>query len=205
MIKLTVTLADVKDGEVVIKLYPTISTQKLVDDLCRYWGISAQGRVIYLMRYGTLLPLKGTRTLAENGVQDNSLLVVDVQRQLVSYDPSTPIVKIDYEFVFLAEHNTGKRFHIRWHPAVIGRQDKMDPDHMKSLCVDLSEVDKNLMISRRHAAILLYQDRYFICSINPRNPTFLNQKQIAFKESVPLQIGDTIRMGQLFFEFQIIR
>lgn len=76
-------------------------------------------------------------------------------------------------------------------PIVIGRRSK---DFIPN--IDLTELDKNLIVSRRHAEILLEEKGYYLLrALNTRNGTFVNGVEIKPNEIRRLENRDTILFG----------
>lgn len=96
---------------------------------------------------------------------------------------------------FFRDDKTQKEFDILWQPAIIGRQDA-DPAHNELLAVDLSAFPEGRRISRQHAQVTFVNDRYYLESLSPNNPTYLNDEKSPIIEKRRLESGDKIRLGK---------
>ena len=75
-------------------------------------------------------------------------------------------------------------------PALIGRKGKsMTPQ------VDLSDLDKNLVVSHAHAEITEQNGQYELHTLKPRNGMFLNGTPLAPDSFSPLNDGDQLGFG----------
>ena len=76
------------------------------------------------------------------------------------------------EMVYLRESQSERVFKLGWHPAIIGRPDKLAGND-SLLAVNLQEFANNLRVSRRHAQIMKENDQFYLESLS-RNPIMIN-------------------------------
>ncbi|MBN1933979.1 MAG: FHA domain-containing protein [Anaerolineae bacterium] len=80
---------------------------------------------------------------------------------------------------------------------VLGRFDSLTgirPD------VDLSFEDRSTMaVSRRHARIIGWHNRYEIEDLGSSNGTWINNKRLNNEQKQPLKVGDVVRLGRCIF------
>lgn len=74
--------------------------------------------------------------------------------------------------------------------SVIGRQMR---DNFVD--IDLTALDINTVVSRRHAVITHLKNRYLIKDINSKNGTYVNNERIPAEQSVTLQSKDIVCLG----------
>lgn len=84
----------------------------------------------------------------------------------------------------------GYIFELNVFPAIIGRK---SGDFIPQ--VDLSEIDKNMLCSRKHAQVTVEGKAYKIQPFTTTNGTFINNVQIPPNEVHSLVEGDTIQFG----------
>ncbi len=85
---------------------------------------------------------------------------------------------------------------------LIGRSDKMStlaPD------IDLTEFDKEMVTSRKHAKLTKKGDIYTIEDLNSTNFTYLNGRMLSPRTSTKLDDGDVIRIGKIYLVFTRIK
>ncbi len=82
-------------------------------------------------------------------------------------------------------------YDIQWQPAIIGRPSP-DASQTSLLAVNLEWVENNRRISRQHAQITEADGTFFIESLSPNNPTFINSTRLSLDEKYPLSHGDFI-------------
>jgi hypothetical protein len=87
-------------------------------------------------------------------------------------------------------HADGIIFSLGNPPISIGRS-----SHDYKPDVDLSELDKNLIASRKHAEILKKEKHYILRSLSPTNGTLLNGSPLENETETVLQSGDVILFG----------
>lgn len=150
--------------------------------------------------------LDGDRTLDELGIHTGSELVFERARMRLSQQ----MIARGGQFfqgihsakrVVLRERQSGEEFPIRWQPAIIGRAAASDPLSAEALAVNLSDTEEGRTVSRQHAQLTEYNGRYFVEALSDKNPTFLNQHELAVGEKRALEPGDTIRVGKVDLVF----
>ena len=95
---------------------------------------------------------------------------------------------MEINLVFIKKDGTTQSFKLPSAVVFIGRRQDCD------LCIPLS------MVSRRHCEIYSEYGRVMVRDLKSRNGTFVNGESIA---EVQVKAGDTLRIGQVNFIFQI--
>lgn len=103
----------------------------------------------------------------------------------------------------LLHEKSGKEFRLSaGAETMIGRRDPVtgiDPD------VDLTPVDTQRSISRRHAKIYRRGEKFFLCEeIGTMNGTFANGARLETGVPTEIQIGDEVRCGLVNLRFQAV-
>jgi serine/threonine-protein kinase len=84
------------------------------------------------------------------------------------------------------------------------RLGRWDADNGHFPEIDLTEDDRDSKVSRSHAKITLENGQYFIEDLGSLNGTYVNRgKRLLQGQKTPLNHGDEIIMGRLFFSFEI--
>jgi pSer/pThr/pTyr-binding forkhead associated (FHA) protein len=102
---------------------------------------------------------------------------------------------------FLKESSTGDIYEINWSPAIIGRPDANNPASANALAVNLATHMEGRTVSRRHAQVTEYGGHFFAESLNPDNPTLVNDAAVQIGEKRLMQSGDRIQVGKITLEF----
>lgn len=154
-------------------------------------------------------PLPSEVQLDETGVVDGGVLVcarlaqssgtLDAIRQGVRQKLSKT-----FRRVYLQDERYLGEYNLVWQPSIIGRRDRRDPGNNRLLAVDLDGLEESLSVSRHHACITETDGSFFIESINPSNPTYLNDRMLTAGVKYPLPAGSRVRVGKLILIFQII-
>ncbi|HNW31694.1 MAG TPA: FHA domain-containing protein [Caldisericia bacterium] len=85
---------------------------------------------------------------------------------------------------------------------LIGRADKLAgivPE------IDLTNFDKEMVTSRRHACVTKKGDSYIIEDLGSTNFTYLNGRMLSPKTPTKLDDGDVIRIGKIYLVFSRIK
>ncbi len=161
-----------------------------------------------LKRQGENQPLEPTQTLEQLGVQTGSVLVFERERMRLSQQ----IVRrggrffqgiTGAEVAVLVEEQTGQEFYIRWQPAIIGRPSAGNPASAEALAVNLGALPDAKTVSRQHAQITEQKGRYYLEGLAKRNPTWLNEQELAHGEKRILRAGDCVRVGKITLRFEL--
>ena len=161
-----------------------------------------------LKRQGENQPLEPTQTLEQLGVQTGSVLVFERERMRLSQQ----IVRrggrffqgiTGAEVAVLVEEQTGQEFYIRWQPAIIGRPSAGNPASAEALAVNLGALPDAKTVSRQHAQITEQKGRYYLEGLAKRNPTWLNEQELAHGEKRILRAGDRVRVGKITLRFEL--
>ncbi len=148
------------------------------------------------------------QTLAQLGVQTGSVLVFERERMRLSQQ----VVRrggrffqgiTGKEIAVLVEEQSGQEFYIRWQPAIIGRPSANNPASAEELAVNLGALPDAKTVSRQHAQITEQKGRYFLEGLAKRNPTWLNEQELAHGEKRMLSEGDRIRVGKIVLRFEL--
>lgn len=68
--------------------------------------------------------------------------------------------------------------------------------------VDLTDTDKNKVTSRKHAAIIYSDGKYYLKDFGSMNGSFINDKRLESNVEHPLKHEDKIMLGKLIFTFK---
>lgn len=137
------------------------------------------------------VPLAQDKTVKELGLRPSDQLTFGYARQSVTArrQPLTAARQ-----AVLQEMVTGKRFFLTWQPAVIGRPSE-DPTQSLMLAANVEPFPNSQRVSRRHAQITVQGGQYYLESLNPQNPTYVNDETEPLQQPRRLQTGDLIRLG----------
>jgi len=95
----------------------------------------------------------------------------------------------------------GKKYVLDTPEMCLGRWDA-DNGHFPE--IDLTEDDKDSKVSRSHAKITQETGQYFIEDLGSLNGTYVNRgKRLLQGQKVPLNHGDELIIGKLFFTFEL--
>jgi len=184
-----------------------VTAQALIDEI--HSKFKYPRGVYSLIRLGTDEPIACSRTLAQNGLISGDELYfresdsAQVSRSVASIERGAlePISASDE--AYFHEERKGQVFEIRWQPAIIGRPYSMNPSKNKLLAVDLSGIEGSEYVSRHHACITEKGGQYIIESLNPRNPTCVNDQRLKINHGQILQPGDRVRVGRIVLVFNL--
>lgn len=103
----------------------------------------------------------------------------------------------------LVVSSSGRQFvvHAAEQPVLVGRHDEA-----RGICpgVDLSAAGGyEAGVSRKHAALMLHEGRYYVEDLGSANGTFVNGRQIAPQTPMSLAHGDELRCGMLRLRVEI--
>ena len=99
----------------------------------------------------------------------------------------------------LVEAASGTTFSLAADESHVGRVDRSTGFTPQ---VDLTKLDTDRTIGRRHAKILKRGDAYFVQDANSRNGTFVNGQRIAAGADIELRDGDEVRFGLVKTTFE---
>ncbi|NIM94894.1 MAG: FHA domain-containing protein [Anaerolineales bacterium] len=196
------------DGETKrVNARQNVSVQSLIDEIRSKLGILEGEYSLYLR--GEDEPMDPGRTLAQYGLKDEDELIFKEgvprgrSRTLAMIESNTrERIKGNYQ-AYLEEERQGQIFEIQWQPAIIGRLYQMNPSKNRLLAVDLEGIRDHEYVSRHHACITERSGQFSIESLNARNPTFVNDREVAFGKNHILQPGDRIRVGKIVLVFNL--
>jgi hypothetical protein len=109
-----------------------------------------------------------------------------------------------FKRAYLQETRFLSEFDLVWQPAIIGRRDRRNPSKNRLLAVDLDELEEDPTVSRHHACITETGGSFFIESVNPHNPTFLNDARLRMGVKYPLPPGARLQVGRMNLMFYTI-
>ncbi|MFQ5876124.1 MAG: cyclic nucleotide-binding domain-containing protein [Acidobacteriota bacterium] len=93
-----------------------------------------------------------------------------------------------------------RHFPITGETALIGRYDPVTGTRPE---IDLTQVDINRSVSRRHARIVSQDGQFRISEeVGALNGTFVNGQRLTAGEPVPVKSGDTVALGMVSFVFK---
>lgn len=179
------------------KVRKSLSIGGLIDEILREFD-DLDRRIphayaIYLKSH--LQPLDRNRTLGQLDIQPRDELEFRYARH--SRRESLPVNRK----AFLHEENSRRIFELRWQPAIIGRPDA-DPSHNELLAINCEQFADGLRVSRRHAQITADRGEFYVESLSPNNPSYLNEDELT--ERSKLHSGDRIRVGKTQITFIFI-
>lgn len=181
--------------------------QAFINEICR--KIEFSGAAYSLFRRGEEEPLDPGRTLAQHGLRNGDELIFKEispalkSRVLIAIEKGDKVPIGGSYGAYLEEERHGLIFEIQWHPAIIGRIYQMNPSQNKLLAVDLSGEEGSEFVSRHHACISESGEQFFIESLNPRNPTYINDQALDYQQAHILQPGDRVRVGKIVLTFNL--
>lgn len=168
------------------KVRPDMFVNDLIKEIQREFDIK-EGDEYLLYRTGEAQPLDPKRTLREQVVQDGDQLKF-TRPTLLQRKPINAQQKAHLRF----EEKTTVTYDIQWQPALIGRPNS-NATHTSLLAVNLEWLGKrSKRVSRRHAQIVERDGTYFIESLAPNNPTFVNKRVLVPGELRSLAHEDMI-------------
>ena len=154
-------------------------------------------------------PLDPGRTLAQYGIKDGDELIFkestpELKSHILASIERGDKVPISGSYgAYVEEERHGQIFEIQWQPAIIGRIYQMNPSQNKLLAVDLSAIEGSEYVSRHHACVSEKGGQFFIESLNPRNPTHINDQALDYQQVHILQPGDRVRVGKIVLTFNL--
>lgn len=150
-----------------------------------------------------------SESLEQLGVEDGAKLVCDrVVEDTGTADAIAGGVResIEGQFkrVYLEEEHTLTEYDVTWQPAVVGRLDHRNPSNNRLLAVDLESIEDLPTVSRHHACITLKNGKFYVESLSPRNPSYLDGKMLNMMRRYPLAPGARLQVGNVFLTFKVI-
>jgi hypothetical protein len=183
-----------------------VPVQALIDEIRRKFECEEGEYSLFLK--GRDEPLEASRTLAQHGLQDGNELIFKEgapesrSRTLAMIESGIQKRIQGRDEAYLEEERGGQIFEIAWQPALIGRAYQMNPSANKLLAADLSDLQGSEFVSRQHACIIERDGQYVIKGLNPRNPTYVNDRVLGEEEHI-LQPGDRVRVGKIVLIFNL--
>ncbi len=147
--------------------------------------LRASDRYAFFVRTGTAdRRIAPDATLAQAGVSDRQVLLFKKEpgKKELEQRPAGPHLRTESGDILPLEGDN----------VVIGRR---DVDLQIPVDVDLTKYDPNNAVSRRHASIGRQGAGYYLVDLGSTNGTRLNGKDVPFRQTVPLEDGDTIELG----------
>jgi hypothetical protein len=181
--------------------------QAFIEEILRKFEFTKGDYSLFPM--GQEEPLDPGRTLAQYGLKNGDELVIRksppafTSRILTAIEKGEKVSVSSSYGAYLEEERHGLTFEIQWQPAIIGRIYQMNPSQNKLLAIDLSKVDGSEFVSRHHACISEKGGQFFIESLNPRNPTYINDQALNYQQEHILQPGDRVRVGRIVLTFNL--
>ncbi len=157
----------------------------------------------------TRAPLPPQKELVEAGVLEGSVLVCAPVAQITGTMEAIQRglrQRLSKEFrrVYLQDERSLGEYNLAWQPSIIGRKNHRDPAKNRLLGVDLDGLDDSFSVSRHHACITEVDGAFFIESINPNNPTYINDRPLSPGVKYPMPAGTRIRVGGIILNFHVI-
>ena len=190
-----------------VNLRRNIQVQAFLEEIRRNF-LFPKGDYSLFLR-GEEEPLDPGRTLAQYGLKDGDELIFKACTPVLKSRMMTSIERGDQLPIsgsygaYLEEERHGQIYEIQWQPAIIGRLYQMNPSQNKLLAVDLSAVEDSEYVSRHHACVSEKGGQFFIESLNPRNPTYINDQALDYQQVHILQPGDRVRVGKVVLTFNL--
>jgi hypothetical protein len=206
-IVLTVSSELFEEANQEVSVKPNVTIGQLITSAIEEFRLSQGEYGVY--EQGSNKKLTGEGTFEAQEIQTGAVLVLRREKQqfltraiaVVSRTDRKPLTSAQMPFV--REVETKTVFRLRWHPAIIGRPDQNNPESKKLLAVDLEPFPNGMSVSRSHASITEEHGAYYLEALSPRNPTFLNDKQLTVGEKYPIRHEDLIRVGKMILQFHL--
>ncbi len=205
-VNVTITSELFDEPEQEASIRTNLTARALIEEICREFDL-LQGEYV-LKRQGEETPLDPNKTLAQLGVKMGDILLFEREQRRLSqqivrrggrFFQRIPGAKV----AVLVEEQSGQAFPIRWQPAIVGRPSANNPTSAEILAVNLGTLPNAKTVSRQHAQITEQKGRYFLEGLAKRNPTFLNEEELAHGEKRMLRAGDRIRVGRITLRFEL--
>lgn len=110
----------------------------------------------------------------------------------------------NFKRVYLTEQRTLSEYDLLWQPAIVGRKNHRDPSNNRLLAVDLEPTEDLPTVSRHHACITMTDGSFFIETVQPRNPTYLDATRLKAGIKYPLTAGSVVQVGRVALTFNVI-
>jgi hypothetical protein len=181
--------------------------QAFIEEILRKFEFAKEDYSLF--RMGQEEPLDPGRTLAQYGLKNGDELIIRKSppalksRILTAIETGDRAPMSGSYGAYLEEERHGLIFEIQWQPAIIGRIYQMNPSQNKLLAIDLSGVEGSEFVSRHHACVSEKGGQFFIESLNPRNPTYINDQVLDYQQEHILQPGDRVRFGKIVLTFNL--
>lgn len=162
-----------------------VSTQTLAEAIARVIGRVQSEGSIYLLALKTaegMIRLSPNATLADVSVLEGSILRVESIAQQVKGAVNAWL-----------EAESGQAFALDTDTILIGRR---DPKRGILVDVDLTPLDRERVVTRRHAGIEKQGTDYLLTDLGSINGTFLNGERLQPHVPHPLRDGDALRFGR---------
>lgn len=153
----------------------------LVNSIATSLGMPVGEKIFYelsMLENEAFHRIPSSRSLQQAFVLNGSELILSLEKGEQDH-PACLVTKNDIRFRL--RENT-----------IIGR---LTSEH--HVDIDISDLDINHVVSRRHAVITQIMQNYFIKDVNSRNGTFINESRVPGGQSITLHSGDVICFGSL--------
>ncbi|KAA3642723.1 MAG: adenylate/guanylate cyclase domain-containing protein [Chloroflexi bacterium] len=148
-------------------------------------------RTLYSVNLDTVPTAEELETVRMSGKEVERILE---KSEALDETPTTNIMVVDAQTMARLDYGTGS-FYISKKEVVLGRGPGAD--------VDLTELDKNKFVSKRHAVILHEGDDWMLqCDPESSNPTHLNGELLPKGEKRPLNFGDKLLIADVALDFK---
>jgi serine/threonine-protein kinase len=110
-------------------------------------------------------------------------------------EPELPTLNMPHSALILAYliSDNGQSYPIKMSTFTLGRT---SPATKVFVDLDLTALDVNKVVSRRHAIIEHRMDVFTVADLGSTNGTFLNGKKLAAHVPAPIKAGDVVELGQ---------
>lgn len=142
------------------------------------------------------------KALAKNAAdryQSSAAFIEGLNRLVASPKPALPPKSLQMVTARLTLLATGQMYTLTTAKSLIGRS---DPKQGIFPQVDLSSIDTDRSISRRHAMIHYHDENFWVEDLKAFNTTKINSKAILPGQQFPLKSGDILRIGNFDLCFE---
>ncbi len=193
---------DVTTGELLSSFYNEFAGELEMSRPFYLWEKDGRGALKPSFRFGQLR--SGTALFI--GYEDAipSPEYVPFRREQLARIRATEMT--DTMHVFLHEPQTDSRYPLNWTFAILGREGHTDYENADRIALREETYQAAGLqirsISREQAAIVYYNDQYYIVSLQKKSPVYINDsdRALPLEEGFPLQADDRIQLGRKKFE-----
>ena len=205
-INLTLDILPNEIGQKTVNVRGSLRIANLIADIQDRFNLDG---TLELHPEGVDTPLGLNQALEQAGIEEGSVLICD--RVMEDTGTANAIeagvrqpLEGGFKRVYLTEQRTLTEFELDWQPAIVGRKDVRNPSNNRLLAVDLEPVEDLPTVSRHHACITLSEGSFFIETVQPRNPTFLDDTRLKEGIKYPLAAGSIVQVAGVALTFNVL-